>query len=139
MRIAFDTSALVKRYVRERGTERVVQLGTEATEVILSVICIPELLSTLNRLRRERKLTRKKYVAIKEALSANVAQATIVAITRSVVARSIEALEKAPLRALDAIHLATALDAACDLFVSADARQCKAARSLGLSVEQIIS
>ena len=137
MRVAFDSSALAKRYVLERGSDRVAELCARAEEVILSVVCIPEILSALNRLRRERLLTRNRYVRIKRALAADVEQATVLAITPPVLGRTVAALEKAPLRALDAIHVATGLDSACELFVSADKRQCDAARKMGLTVELV--
>ena len=137
MRVAFDSSALAKRYALERGSDRVAELCARAEEVILSVVCIPEILSALNRLRRERLLTRNRYVRIKRALAADVEQATVLAITPPVLGRTVAALEKAPLRTLDAIHAATGLDSACELFVSADKRQCNAARKMGLTVELV--
>ena len=137
MRIAFDSSALAKRYVAEAGTERVLELCAQASQVILSVLCIPEIISGLNRLRREKGLSRRKYRSLKKDLAADVSQALLVPISETVLVVAIRALEGAPLRALDALHTATALDSSCDLFVSADTRQCKAARSLGLQVQQI--
>ena len=49
MRIALDSSALAKRYVSESGTPRVLELCAQATEVVVSVLCVPEILSGLNR------------------------------------------------------------------------------------------
>ena len=72
----------------------------------------------------------------KADLAGDMAQATIVPVTPAVLSRTIEVLEKAALRTLDAIHVAVALDSACDLFVSADAKQCKAAMELGLKIER---
>jgi hypothetical protein len=137
MRIAFDTSALAKRYVDERGTPRVLELCAQATEIVVSVLCVPEILSALNRLRREGRLTSGGYVAAKTDLADDMTQATIVPVTPAVVSRAIEILEKAALRTLDAIHLAVAMDSACDLFVSSDVRQCEAARELGLKIERV--
>jgi uncharacterized protein len=137
MRIAFDTSALAKRYVAELGTSRVLELCAQATEVIVSVLCVPETLSGLNRLRREGRLPPEAYTTAKADLAGDMTQATIVPVTPSVVARTIEILEKTTLHTLDAVHLAVAIDAACDLFVSADARQCEAANELGLKLEQV--
>jgi uncharacterized protein len=137
MRAVFDSSALAKRYVVEPGTDRVLELCAAAEEVILSILCVPEIVSALNRLRRENRLTSKNYTAVKDDLAPDVEQATLVSITPSILARTIEILEKYPLRALDSVHLATALDAACDVFVSADRNQCQAARDLGLTVEAL--
>jgi predicted nucleic acid-binding protein len=137
MRIAFDSSALAKRYVRESGTPRVLELCAQATEVVVSVLCVPEILSGLNRLRREERLSSDGYSAAKTDLADDMTQATIVAVTPTVLSRAIELLEEAALRTLDAIHLAVAMDSACDLFVSADARQCEAASELGLRIERV--
>jgi uncharacterized protein len=46
-------------------------------------------------------------------------------------------LEQFPLRSADALHVACASALSTDLFVSADDRQCKAARAHGLRVEAI--
>ncbi len=137
MRIVLDSSALAKRYVAEPGTERVLELCSEAQEIILSVLCVPEILSVLNRLKQEGGLSKRQYLELKEALAADVEQATIVTITQAVVIWGIEVLEETSLHTLDAIHVATALDSGCELFVSADRLQCTAARQLGLTVEEI--
>ncbi len=137
MRIAFDTSALAKRYVAERGTSRVLDLCAQATEIVVSVLCVPETLSGLNRLRREGKLSGDEYLIVKEELAGDVAHATVVPMTSSVLSRTIDILEEVPLRTLDAVHIATALEMNCDLFVSADVQQCKAAAGLGLTTERV--
>ncbi len=64
-----------------------------------------------------------------------VAQLTVVDVTEPIRARAAR-LEPATLRSLDALHLATALEAGDDLdgIVTYDARMAEAARSLGLAV-----
>ncbi len=47
MRIFFDTSALTKRYVEEEGSEQVRALCIEADTLGVSVLLVPELISTL--------------------------------------------------------------------------------------------
>ena len=101
------------------------------------MLCIPELISGLNRLRRERVLSSRKYEAVKRDLIGDLAQATIAQIAPPLISRTVEILERTELRALDAIHVATALDYECDLFVSADLKQCRAGRKMGLNIERI--
>jgi len=137
MRAFFDTSALVKNYVRESGSEAVHAQIEQADEVLLSVLAVPEALSTFNRLRRERKLDGDRYAQLKRTLAADVADASVVALSPAVLAKAVECLEQAPLRASDAIHVASAVEAMADRFVSADRRQCAAARAMGLVVEEI--
>lgn len=137
MRDFFDSSALAKLYIREPGRAAVRSVLAEADELLLSVLALPEILSMLNRLRREGKIPRDEYTTQKRLVVADVADATVIGLTSAVVARTIDCLERATLRASDAIHVASALEAGVDQFVSADRRQCEAARAVGLRVEEI--
>lgn len=56
MKVFLDTSAFAKRYVLEEGSDNVVALCRQADNLIVSVICLPELMSTFSRLVREKKL-----------------------------------------------------------------------------------
>ncbi len=137
MRIFFDSSAFAKRYVREAGTDQVLALCDQATEMGMSAIALPEIISAFCRLNRENKITRVQYQQIKDALIADIEDAAICDLTANVLANSIKALELASLRSMDAIHIGSALALQCDLFVSADLRQCDAASRIGLRVERV--
>ena len=63
--------------------------------------------------------------------------ATVIGMTEEVIAQAVALLEQFPLRSADALHIACASEWSTDLFVSADDRQCKAARTRGLRVEAI--
>ncbi len=63
--------------------------------------------------------------------------ATVIGITEDVIARAVDLLEQFPLRSADTLHIACASEWSTDLFVSADDRQCKAARAHGLRVQAI--
>ena len=65
MRVYFDPSAYAKRYIDEHGTQEVLAWCEQATELVLSVIAIPELISALCRMRREARLTSNQYRRIK--------------------------------------------------------------------------
>lgn len=137
MRIFFDSSAFAKRYVREAGTDQVLALCDQATEMGMSAIALPEIISAFCRLNRENKITRVQYQQIKDALIADIEDAAICDLTANVLANSIKALELASMRSMDAIHIGSALALQCDLFVSADLRQCDAASRIGLRVERV--
>lgn len=134
-----DSSAFAKRYIYERGTERVDEIAATASSLGLSVITHTEVISALCRRRREERMTRSQYIRAKQFLQTNIADADIVAITTEVIARAIEIMERWPLRASDSIHIASAAEWGCDRFVSADDRQIKSASALGLRVEKILS
>jgi predicted nucleic acid-binding protein len=135
--MALDTSALSKRYVEEPGTPQVLALCAQADEVILSELCVPEIISALNRCRREGRLSNDAYDSIKLELAGDLSQATIVPLTPDLMTRTIHVLEICTLRALDAIHVATAIESKCDLFATADIQQSKAAKQLGLNGENV--
>lgn len=137
MRTYLDTSALAKRYVREPGTEVVLEKCSEATEIVISVICLPELVSAFNRLRRQSSITSEQYSSLKQDVIADFRQAMFVELSPTLLQEAVLCLERAAIRAMDAIHIATARRTGCDSFVSADRRQCEAARELGLLVFQV--
>ena len=137
MRIFFDSSAFAKRYVYERGTDAVLACCDRASEIVMSIVALPEVVSALCSLNREKKITEQQYRQLKDAFLADIEDAAICDLTPSVLANSIEALESSLLRSMDAIHVGSALSFECDLFVSADQRQCEAARRAGLRVERV--
>jgi predicted nucleic acid-binding protein len=128
----FDSSAFAKRYVEEHGSQTVDSLCQEATEVGLSVLCVPEIISALNRRVREGLLTRQEYAEAKQYLSQDIRDTAIVNLVPQVVSTCTKILETSPIRAADALHVACALEWKTELFVSADKRQLAAAKKVGL-------
>jgi predicted nucleic acid-binding protein len=137
MRVFFDTSAFVKKYVEEPGTEKVLEICDQAEQLVLCVICLPELISTLNRLVRERKLTGGDYHKLRDLIFSEIEEVEICYLTPEVVTQTIRCLENNVLRAMDALHLGCALVAEVDLFVSSDQQQIEAAGREGLKVAEV--
>ena len=136
MRVFFDSSAFVKRYVREEGTDLVLSWCNQATELCLSGIALPEIVSAFCRLEREKRVSPLQYRHLKTMLLADISDAAICDLAPEVIRQTIIALERNVLRGMDAIHLGSALALNADIFVSADARQCAAAAQAGLRVVQ---
>jgi hypothetical protein len=135
MRVFFDSSAFAKRYVaEERGSGEVIGWCERADEIALSVIAVPELIAAFRRLRRDARITAPQYRRLKDDFMADIADALICDTTPQVLQHAVAALERHPLRGMDAIHLGAAAACAADLFVSADRRQCAAAKAIGLAV-----
>lgn len=132
----FDSSAFVKRYVREAGTEAVLAWCDRASEIGLSGIALPEIISAFCRLRREDKIDDAQYRQLKSMLLADIEDAAICDLTPEVLAQSIVSLETNVLRGMDAIHVGSAVALKADVFVSADQRQRDAANRAGLRVEK---
>jgi len=137
LNVFLDSSALAKRYLEELGSDRVRQILFSASSLAVSVICVPEIASALCRRRRERKLSSQQYLKAKQALFEDMEESSIVNITGEVVTRAVELLERWALRSSDALHVASAAEWSAELFVSADERQCAAARAYGLQVEKL--
>lgn len=134
MRVFFDTSALAKRYVEEVGSEEVRALCAEADGLGVSILVVPELTSTLCRLVREGRLSSSAYRSLKSAIQADLSDADVCDLSQEVFDQALRCLELHPLRALDALHIGSALMYQPDLFISADRRQAQAAGREGLAV-----
>ncbi len=106
----------------------------QATELCLSGIAVPEIISAFCRLQRENSITPLQYRHLKTMLLADIQDASIGDLTPEVVRHTVIALKNNVLRGMDAIHLGSTLAFRADLFVSADARQCAAATQAGLQV-----
>ena len=137
MRVFFDTSAFVKRYIEELGTKKVIEICSQAERLVLCIMCLPEMISTLNRLVRERKLSENQYQQVKNLLLDDFEDVEVCGITTEVIKHAIECLERHPLRAIDALHLGCALVVKPDVFVSSDQRQIEAASREGLSTRKV--
>lgn len=140
----FDTSALIKRYVEELGRREVLQL-LRKNDCVVSAVLPVEVRSALRRRVAEKTLDEKRVPAILKRFAADRPFWTVVEVSGEVLAAA-ETLSAAhPLRALDAIHVASAqLFAARTaspklIFVSADLRQTTAAAALGMATRHIES
>lgn len=137
MRVFFDSSAFVKRYVCEDGTPAVLAWCDQASEIGLSGIALAEIVSAFCRLRREDRIDDTQYRQLKCLLLADIEDAAICDLTPAVLAHAIASLENNVLRGMDAIHIGSAVALAADVFISADQRQREAAVRAGLRVEAV--
>lgn len=137
MRVFFDSSAFVKRYVQEEGTDTVLYWCDQATELCLSGIALPEIIAAFCRLQRENRISPLQYRHLKTMLLSDITDAVITDLNPSVIRHTFSCLENNLLRGMDAIHVGSALELAADRFISADIRQCSAATQAGLTVIQV--
>ena len=132
MKLAIDSSSLAKRYVQETGSNKLHLFLQNTSELAFSVILVPEIISALNRRLRDQTLTTREYQQAKRQLLSDVHDAILLQVTPSVIAQSVQLLEKNVLRAMDALHIACALEWKADLFITSDKRQFDAAVHAGL-------
>lgn len=135
----FDASALVKRYVRERGsteTRRLLRVG----DVAVSRLSEVEVVSAFARLARDEAISVAQRDRIVSAFLGDLTAWNVVEITPAVVATARRLLVQHPLRSGDAVQLACALvlqaglGRTLDGLVAYDLRVLAAARAEQLQV-----
>ncbi|MDB5894901.1 MAG: hypothetical protein JWQ88_2432 [Rhodoferax sp.] len=137
MILLFDTSALVKRYREEGGSQRVQHLLGQARQVVMAAHGKTELASGLCRDWRQQRTTRDEYERDMAQLADDFADFEVVPLDARIEALALAAMEGHNLQTMDALHIGTAQAAQVDLFVTADPRQAQAAQSVGLKTELI--
>ena len=140
-RAYFDTSALVKRYVREEGSVRVRAL-LRGKGVLSAAIITVELASALSRRRSEGDLSAQDFAAIVSRIREDRAYWHLIELSPLVLTRAEALVQSSILRTLDAIHVAAALvfeevSGASLPFVTGDSRQAEATRAFGFEVIRV--
>jgi predicted nucleic acid-binding protein len=135
---SFDTSVLVKRYVKEAGSSVSKQLF-KRYRFLSSAVAPVEILSALARRRTAGELNQRDFLAIRSRLHKDRAYWELIEVGSIVLSQAKELVAKTGLRTLDALHVASALtfQAASGLtipFVTADMRQREAAETLSLNL-----
>ena len=104
----FDASALVKRYVREKGSAKVQRLlGAEVAAT--SRLSAVEIASAVARRVREGNLSGEERDRILAAVDRDMTAVLVVEVTAAVLASAQLLLQRLPLRTGDAIQLASCL------------------------------
>jgi predicted nucleic acid-binding protein len=134
----FDTSVLVKRYVEEEGAAQA-RARLRRHRFLSSAILPLEAIAALRRRRAAGELAGHDHAAIVVRLRQERREWELVELTADVLARAERLAEEHDLRALDAVHVASALEFEAAIggripFVTADRRQRDAAEQLGLDV-----
>ena len=109
MMLYVDTSALIKRYVDEDGSDRVNALWDGATGIATSVVAFAETIATLNRKLREGVLSNREYSRTVMSFKSDYRRVILVSINAGLNERIETLARNHVLRGFDAIHLASAL------------------------------
>jgi predicted nucleic acid-binding protein len=143
-----DTSALVKRYVTSEAGSLWVQQITDsamAPLILMSYIGLVEVAAAFARKERDGMITaseRRQYLGLFVVDCQS--QFHLLPTTDIVLRLAAELTHRQALRAYDAVHLATALQAnqlllgagaAALTFISSDGRLCSAAQAEGLTID----
>ena len=140
--VYLDTSALIKLYVEEEGTERVVAITDDfdGVQVIILDVTPLEARSAVRRRQREGDISGADADRILDRIEDDTSSSFLVQpSTSAVIEGAARLIDRHPLRAYDAIQLAGCL-VIRDIvpgpltFVCADVRLCGAAELEGLTV-----
>lgn len=143
----FDSSALVKRYVHERGSAwvREATSGASGHLIHLSLLTVAELASALARRQREESLSGLERERLFGAFLLDCASAyLLLRVEEDALEQAVVLLNRYPLRTVDAIQVATAVLLSRTLpanqfgpviVVSSDDRILQAAVQEGLPIE----
>lgn len=137
----FDASVLVKRYVHEAGSanvRRLISSDTPATSRLSEI----EVTSALARRAREGTISTAERDRAIAAIGTDLSTMLVIELTAEVSARARILLQRHPLRAGDAIQLASCLYLQDEFghkipYVASDDRLIQAARAEGLQIVKI--
>lgn len=135
-----DSSALVKRYVREEGTDRVLELMDAGHRLIVSRLALVEITSASVRRARTGDLSQDAMNSILATLESEFrARFDVIELRGAVITRATDLIRSHALRTADAIQLACAVVARGGSetpisFVSSDLELNEAAKSEGFEV-----
>lgn len=134
----FDTSVLLKRYVREEGSAQA-RVSLRRYRFLSSALTPVEAISALCRRRMSGDLAQQDFTTILSRIRKDRSYWELVVITPLVLTHAEDLVQTTGVKTLDALHLSSALafQAAAGIripFITADIRQRDAARRLDLTV-----
>ncbi|MDN5942505.1 MAG: type II toxin-antitoxin system VapC family toxin [Nitrospira sp.] len=106
----WDTSALVKQFIDEPGTDEAIALRGDAPPHATATITFAETFSALRRRVRETALQESQYHEIVRRFLQEWPAYVRINLDESILGRSRTLLERYSLRTLDALHLASAIE-----------------------------
>lgn len=144
MILYLDTSALVKLYVRERGSAQTRRQANRAHAIATSVVAYAEARAAFGRLLRERPASGRRHRGRIADLDRDWIRYLRVELTQAVAHSAGELAERHGLRGFDAIHLASALwlksiDTGELLFAAFDQRLLAGAQAAGLVIADCVA
>lgn len=138
MLVYLDSSALMKLYIQEAGSETVTVLLDEAGTAGTSVVALAEVTSALGRLARGGLISASAAAGLRETFQRDWQDLLRFPVDEGTASLAATVAWEEGVRGFDAVHLAAALRWADEAgmpitFASFDARQARAARARGLA------
>jgi len=141
--IYFDTSALAKWYINEKGSNEVEQLIMDRGPVAASDLTVVEMRSLLARRRREKHINSSLEIEIFSTFQEDIRRKTILChpLPFGLATAAVHLLNQfsdSSLATLDALHLALAKEIGTEILATADRIMADAAEAMGLEVVRFI-
>ena len=133
MRVAIDTSALIKRYIAIQGGEELAALLANATSLHIAPHCRVEMHSAFNRLQLTKQMSAAACRAALAEFEQYFADFRVTPWSAEIEIETINMLPNSNLRAMDALHVAAALAAGAEQFITSDERQAQGSKRLGIT------
>ena len=132
--IYLDSSALIKRYVAEAGSEAMDRLLADRPYAATSRLAYPEILSALNRKQKAREISTRVLGGLVKAFESDWRKLFVLEFDDALLPIIMQAIRQHAIRGADAVHLASAMWLRSVLkedvvFACADAKLLDAARS----------
>lgn len=129
MILYFDTSALIKRCIKEKGSSKVDELFNSLSQIFISSITKIEYYSTTRRLLLEKVITKRSYNTLKYNIEEDFKYFVTIPFIPEIEQVSLEIIERYQLKTLDSIQLASGMwsKGVFDHFVVADFKLVSAA------------
>lgn len=137
--IYVDTSALIKRYLQEPGSDAFDTFFLTKAPLSISRLTVIEMRCALARRRRAKQVSPKLETQVQEALRLDMQDGALLIASfndddLTLAYHLMDEVGVIPLRTLDALHLALARHVGADEFATADKNQAQAARKLGFAL-----
>ncbi len=134
--IYIDTSAYLKIFLKEKGSDKVRKLVKE-NSLLASAILTSECFSAFSRRRQGKEINDKTFDRLVNRVKKDLPYIEIVRLTDDVLRRTEEILLQSTVRTLDAVHIASALlfqeSTGIDLtFLTSDKKQAEFTHDKGL-------
>jgi hypothetical protein len=129
MNLFCDTSALIKKYIAETGSDTFEKILRKAETVLVSAITEIETISTFKRLLMEKAIDEHEYNIVCNDFEIDYQYFTVISFDGEIAKNAIRAIDTYQLKTLDSIQLGTAmyLKDDIDYFVVCDEKLIKAA------------
>ena len=141
--IYFDTSALAKWYINEKGSNEVEKFIMDQGPVAASDLTVVEMRSLLARRRRENHINSSLEIEIFSTFQEDIRRKTILChpLPFGLATAAVHLLNQFPdssLATLDALHLALAKEIGTEILATADRIMADVAEAMGLEVVRFI-